>query len=50
MLATLRRIFIKRKNEKKRKPLFIIRGILKARFFEKIQPEKVEIFLKTYKA
>ncbi len=50
MLATLRRIFFKRKNEKKESHFSLSEAFLKARFFEKIQPEKVEIFLKTYKA
>jgi hypothetical protein len=46
-----RRIFIsKEKKEKKRKPSTQVEGFKKASFFEKILPDKVEIFSKTRRA
>jgi hypothetical protein len=42
--------FSKEKKEKKRKPSYQVEGFKKASFFEKILPEKVEIFSKTRRA
>jgi hypothetical protein len=39
--------FFKRKKKKKRKPFVQVEGFKKASFFEKILPDKVEIFSKT---
>lgn len=42
--------FDKEKNEKKRKPSHQVVEIGQASFFEKILPDRVEIFLKTRRA
>jgi hypothetical protein len=42
--------FFQKKKKKKRKPFFQVEGFKKAGFFEKILPDKVEIFSKTRRA
>ena len=45
-----KKFFDKEKNEKKRKPSYQVVEIGQASFFEKILPDRVEIFLKTRRA
>jgi hypothetical protein len=45
-----KKFFDKEKNEKKRKPSHQVVEIGQASFFEKILPDRVEIFLKTRRA
>ena len=45
-----KKFFGKEKNEKKRKPSLQVVEIGQASFFEKILPDRVEIFLKTRRA
>jgi hypothetical protein len=42
--------FFQKKKKKKRKPFVQVEGFKKASFFEKILPDKVEIFSKTRRA
>jgi hypothetical protein len=42
--------FFQKKKKKKRKPFVQVEGFKKAGFFEKILPERVEIFSKTRRA